>query len=50
MRDHEVNRVFVEVSQMLRHPSVLARPGVIGRSLLTAIAGGRRPDPVSPLR
>ncbi|MBT0772271.1 hypothetical protein KIH74_25220 [Kineosporia sp. J2-2] len=47
MTDAPVNRVFVEVTQMLRHPSELARPGILLRSLLAA--RHRRPDPVPPL-
>lgn len=34
--DRQVNRVFAEVTQMLRHPAALSRPAVLWRSLLAA--------------
>ncbi len=47
MRDQEVNRIFVDVTQMLQHPSALTRPGVLARTLLGV--GRRRPARVQPL-
>ncbi|GAA3620261.1 FAD-binding monooxygenase [Kineosporia mesophila] len=47
LTDASVNRVFVEVTQMLRHPSDLASPAVVRRALLAS--RNRRPAPVPPL-
>ena len=45
--DPGVNKVFVEVTQMLRHPSVLSRPSFLWRAIRAI--GQRRPAPTLPL-
>ena len=47
MTDRTVNKLFVEVAQMQRHPSALARPAVLARALLAV--RHRRPAAVPAL-